>query len=85
MHQLQNFPAGVALNDSHEIGDRSADAKTTGVPGFTRLKALAFPDTFPMTVTVLAGRISSPRQTGAGPKKVQNARPAGQYQPTITP
>ena len=51
---------------------------TTRTPSRTCLKAWGLPRRWPITVTGLAGRISSPLLAGVGPKKMQNARPTGQ-------
>jgi hypothetical protein len=48
------------------------------VPALTFRNAVGSPLTRPNTFTGLAGRISSPRLAGVGPKKMQNARPGGQ-------
>lgn len=52
----------------------------------TFLKTSGSPSTLPMTLTGLAGLISSPRLAGVGPKKMQKAFPGGQYprSPTST-
>ena len=50
----------------------------TRVPARTFLNTVASPLTRPITFTALAGRISSPRLAGVGPKKMQNAWPGGQ-------
>ena len=48
-------------------------------PARTALNTVGSPSTRPKTLTGLAGRHSSPRLAGVGPKKMQNARPGGQY------
>src|SRR2546426_1984213 len=52
--------------------------RVTRVPALTRLNTLASPTTRPTRFTGLAGRISAPRLSGVGPKKMQKARPGGQ-------
>src|SRR5438552_13300628 len=56
-----------------------ARSTCTRVPARTVLKTVASPTTLPNTFTGLAGRISSPRLDGVGPKKMQKAEPGGQY------
>lgn len=43
----------------------------TGLPEGTRFSGSVLPDSLPMTLTSQAGRISSPRLAGVGPKKMQ--------------
>src|SRR5262245_21275505 len=59
---------------------RSAQARSIliVVPERTFLNTRGSPSTLPNTLTGLAGRISSPRLAGVGPKKMQNAEPGGQ-------
>ena len=51
----------------------------TGAPDGTRLRMVESPCILPITVTGLAGRISSPLLMGVGPKNMQKALPGGQY------
>src|SRR5262245_34748674 len=60
----------------HSFPDRS---RRTRVPARTEPKTLGSPITRPTTFTGLSGRISSPWLAGVGPKKMQKARPGGQY------
>jgi len=53
-------------------------SSVTRVPARTFLNTVASPLTRPTTFTGLAGRISSPRLAGVGPKKMQKAWPGGQ-------
>src|SRR2546427_5500989 len=52
--------------------------RVTRVPALTRLNTLGSPTIRPTRFTGLAGRISAPRLSGVGPKKMQKARPGGQ-------
>jgi len=63
-----------------ELGDVGGYARSTRtcVPERTFLKRVGSPATLPKTLTGLAGRISSPRLEGVGPKKMQKAAPGGQ-------
>ncbi|SUZ61594.1 uncharacterized protein METZ01_LOCUS14448 [marine metagenome] len=49
------------------------------MPDDTPLRASVSPVILPMTVTSLAGLISSPWLAGVGPKNRQKACPGGQY------
>ena len=64
----------VCLDNGH-----SANTNVIGSPEVTSLNSVASPNTFPITVTELAARISLPLLSGVIPKKIQNARPGGQY------
>jgi len=48
-------------------------------PSLAFRKTLGSDKIFPIILTALAARISSPRLAGVGPKKMQKACPGGQY------
>ena len=69
------------LNRASLARTRSSHARSmsTGAPDGTRLRTVGSPCIRPITVTGLAGRISSPLLMGVGPKNMQKALPGGQY------
>ena len=73
-----------ALPDLRHVGRIEKDLRApprsslTLVPARTFRNTVGSPTTRPTTVTGLAGRISSPRLIGVGPKKMQSASPGGQ-------
>jgi hypothetical protein len=68
----------MGILDNLLIRHSPARSIFTGPPSSTAFRTLASPSTLPTTLTALAGRISSPRLAGVGPKKMQNAFPVGQ-------
>src|SRR2546421_10864075 len=72
------FVATPAGQPAQTQRDSSRRAITTRAPSRTCLNDLGSPRRCPITVTGLAGRISSPLLAGGGPKKIQNTRPAAQ-------
>src|SRR2546428_7060907 len=73
------FAATPAGQPAQTQRDSLRRAITTRAPSRTCLNALGSPRRCPITVTGLAGRISSPLLAGVGPNKTPNAPPGGQY------
>lgn len=78
-----HVPFGKVISDGGimitETGNHSPTMSiSTASPSSTALKARASPATLPTRLTAPAGRISSPRLAGVGPKKMQKALPVGQ-------
>jgi hypothetical protein len=77
-HQIALRVGRPVLALEAQIVHQLSRSRRTLVPDATFLKTVASPSIRPTTFTGLAGRTSSPRLAGVGPKKMQNAWPGGQ-------